>query len=285
MKKPFLLALLALVAPALSAAEKKPLPKDLPPFGEDKPLPVPAIAQSKLPNGLVVWVVKRPGFPRVAAVLAVRGGTAADPKDAEGIAELLADTVKEGTTTRTSRQIAEDLQAVGGEIGATPGADAIYVTVTGLGSGTPKLLEVLADVVRNASFPAAEVELAKNNAIQGLQARATVMAFDPRVLARVRELAPRARTTLLIERAGLGWVGARPEQLVDWAAAAGATDLGLDYTLVDEPLVAAAHAANLALGVWTVNDPEAIRRMLDLGVDIITSDRPDLAKRLQRGGS
>jgi glycerophosphoryl diester phosphodiesterase len=119
----------------------------------------------------------------------------------------------------------------------------------------------------------------------GLQTRATVMAFDPRVLARVRELAPRARTTLLIERAGLGWVGARPEQLVDWAAAAGATDLGLDYTLVDEPLVAAAHAANLALGVWTVNDPEAIRRMLDLGVDIITSDRPDLAKRLQRGGS
>jgi glycerophosphoryl diester phosphodiesterase len=32
-----------------------------------------------------------------------------------------------------------------------------------------------------------------------------------------------------------------------------------------------------------VNDPEAIRRMLGLGVDIITSDRPDLAKRLQRG--
>jgi len=73
--------------------------------------------------------------------------------------------------------------------------------------------------------------------------------------------------------------------MFDWAAAAGATDLGVDYTLVDEPLVAAAHAANLALGVWTVNDPEAIRRMLDLGVDIITSDRPDLAKRVQRGGS
>src|SRR5437773_2620392 len=89
MKKAFLLALATLVAPALLAAEKKPLPKDLPPFGEDKPLPVPAIAQSRLPNGLVVWVVKRPGFPRVAAVLAVRGGTAADPRDAEGSPEFL----------------------------------------------------------------------------------------------------------------------------------------------------------------------------------------------------
>jgi glycerophosphoryl diester phosphodiesterase len=118
----------------------------------------------------------------------------------------------------------------------------------------------------------------------GLQARATIMAFDPHVLARVRELAPRARTTLLVERASLARVGSRPEQVLDWAAAAGVTDLGLDYTLVDEGLVAAAHAANLALGVWTVNDAEAIRRMLDLGVDIITSDRPDLAKRLQRGG-
>ncbi len=117
----------------------------------------------------------------------------------------------------------------------------------------------------------------------GLQTRASVMAFDPHVVARVRALAPRARTTLLVERAGLDRVGARPEQVLDWAATAGVTDLGLEYSLVDERLVAAARAANLTLGVWTVNDVEAIRRMLDLGVDIITSDRPDLAKRLQRG--
>ena len=172
---PFVLA--ALVVPGLLASDKKPLPKDLPPFGADKPLPVPSIAQSKLPNGLTVWVVKRAGFPRVAAVLAVRGGSAADPKDAEGISELLADTVKEGTTLRTSRRIAEELQAVGGEIGANPGADAIYVTATGLGSGTPILLEVLADVARSASFPAAEVELAKGNAIQGLMAREATPEF------------------------------------------------------------------------------------------------------------
>jgi len=48
-------------------------------------------------------------------------------------------------------------------------------------------------------------------------------------------------------------------------------------------VVAAARAANLTLGVWTVNDATSIRTMLALGVDIVTSDRPDLAKRVQRG--
>ena len=162
-------AVAVLAVPGLTlAAEKKPLPKDLPPFGADKPLPVPAIAQSKLPNGLVVWLVKRSGFPRAAVVLAVRGaGTAADPKDAEGLTELLAAAIKEGTATRTSRAIAEELQAVGAEIDANGTADALYVTAGGLGSGVPKIVEVMADVVRNASYPAAEVELAKGNALQG----------------------------------------------------------------------------------------------------------------------
>jgi glycerophosphoryl diester phosphodiesterase len=119
----------------------------------------------------------------------------------------------------------------------------------------------------------------------GLQARASVMAFNPDVIARVRELAPRARTTCLVSRGMVERAGARPEQAVEWAVAAGVTDLGVEYTLANERLVAAARAARLALGVWTVNDPEDIKRMLGLGVDILTSDRPDLAKRLQRGGT
>jgi predicted Zn-dependent peptidase len=177
MKKTLAFLFAAVVSPALFAAEKKPLPSGLPPFGEDKPLPVPKIAESKLPNGLTVWLVEREGFPRVAAVLAVRGGIAADPREAEGIAELLAVTVKEGTRTRASRAIAEELQAVGAEINAFAVADALYLTAGGLGSGTPKVVEIMADVARNASFPAAEVELAKNNALQGLLARESTPEF------------------------------------------------------------------------------------------------------------
>lgn len=117
----------------------------------------------------------------------------------------------------------------------------------------------------------------------GLETRAIIMAFNPLVVTRVQALAPHARTTLLVARDAVERAGGRPEQVIHWAVGAGVTDLGIEYTLVDARLVAAARRANLVLGVWTVNDAEAIRRMLDLGVDIITTDRPDLAKRLQRG--
>lgn len=178
MKRAILFALAGLLAPALlPAAERKPLPKDLPPFGADKPLPEPALAVSKLPNGLTVWTWPRPGVPRFVAVLAVRGGTAADPRGMEGIAELLADTLKEGTATRTSRRIAEELQSVGGEISASAADDAIYVSVSALASGVATALDILADVARAASFPAAEVELARGNAIQGLLARESTPEF------------------------------------------------------------------------------------------------------------
>jgi zinc protease len=172
-----LVALAALLVPGLEAAEEKPLPRDLPPFGVDKPLPVPSIDQSALANGLRLWIVGRPGFPRVTAVLAVRGGTSADPEGMEGVGELLADTLKEGTATRSARAVAEELQAVGGEMTAEATDDAVLVTVDGLATGTATLLDVLADVARRPAFPAAEVELAKGNALQGLDAREATPEF------------------------------------------------------------------------------------------------------------
>ena len=165
------------VAGTAGAAKEKPLPKELPPYGQDRPLPVPTVVSVGMDNGLTVWIVSRTGFPKVTAVLAVRGGTAADPEKLAGTADVLADVVREGTTGRSSRQIAEELQAVGGEISANASDDAVFVTVDGLAPGAAKVLEILADVARNAAFPENEVELAKANTLQGLLARESTPEF------------------------------------------------------------------------------------------------------------
>jgi glycerophosphoryl diester phosphodiesterase len=47
-----------------------------------------------------------------------------------------------------------------------------------------------------------------------------------------------------------------------------------DLVVVDEPFVAAAHAAGKAVHVWTVNDTESMQRLVGLGVDGIISDVP-----------
>ena len=173
------LAALVLLSAALpiAATEPKPFPREIPPFTADKPLPVPRIVTSRTPDGLTVWLVPRPGFPKVTAVLAVRGGTASDPKGSEGIAEFVADMLKEGTTSRSSRKIAEELQSVGGSIVTNATDDAIFVDVDGLARGTETVLAILADVARHASFPAEEVELVRTNTLQQLQVKESTPEF------------------------------------------------------------------------------------------------------------
>lgn len=172
--KTSILALAAALAAAFSIAAPAAepfVPKNLPKFGADKPLPVPEIAQKTLANGLVVWVLPRSGGnPKVDLVLAVRGGKTADPRDRPAMSGLLADLLVEGTTSRDSVRIAEELQALGATLAASSGNEGISLRATGIASGAEALSLLLADVARHASFPAAEVELAKGNALQALKA-------------------------------------------------------------------------------------------------------------------
>lgn len=53
--------------------------------------------------------------------------------------------------------------------------------------------------------------------------------------------------------------------------------VGVTVTIIDRRLVEACHRAGIAVHCWTVNDPDAVSALLDLGVDAVITDRPDVA--------
>jgi zinc protease len=182
-----LLFLIVLATAPGSFAEEKtqPLPKDLPPYGPTVPFHAPQVEVKTLANGMTLWLVPRPGFPKVALALAVRGGMSSDPADLPGVSQLLTATLDQGTKTRDAKQIAEDIQAAGGDLSGDARADVILVSASVLAEDTGKALAVLADVLQNATFPDSEVALAKRNAADNLRGQEADPGFlADRLLAR-----------------------------------------------------------------------------------------------------
>jgi glycerophosphoryl diester phosphodiesterase len=72
------------------------------------------------------------------------------------------------------------------------------------------------------------------------------------------------------------------DALLELARGRGVPMLGLRWNCLTADVIAAVRKAGLGIGGWAVNDAEAITGMLALGVDVFTSDRPDLALRARQ---
>jgi glycerophosphoryl diester phosphodiesterase len=75
--------------------------------------------------------------------------------------------------------------------------------------------------------------------------------------------------------------GAGPEEPVRWAREARASFLGIHHSLCEPAVVTEARAADIAVGVFTVNDEATMQRLTGYGVDVIITDRADLVARFQ----
>jgi zinc protease len=129
---------------------------------------LPPVEEAKLGNGLAVVMVEDKRFPLVTARLTFRAGSRNDPADMPGLAENVAVLLVEGTKTRSSRQIAEQMAAMGGTLNGSADPDGLTLSALALSENVGKMIEVLADVARNATFPAEEVGLRQQNRKQAL---------------------------------------------------------------------------------------------------------------------
>jgi zinc protease len=147
---------------------------------ETPPIPgfkMPPIHETKLPNGLTVVLVEDQRFPLVTVRLSFQAGSKFDPKELPGLSGMVAGLLTQGTTTRTYRDIGEELASIGGSLDGHSSPDVLTIGGNVLAENTPKLLDLLADVTLNANFPENEVELRKQNRKQALLAQHSQPAF------------------------------------------------------------------------------------------------------------
>jgi glycerophosphoryl diester phosphodiesterase len=135
----------------------------------------------------------------------------------------------------------------------------------------------------------------------GMASRSQIQSFDWRTLQVVQTMAPEIGTAYLTaQQRWLDNVGAGTPEGSRWTAgfqfrdhgsipkmvkAAGGGSWSAHYRDVDQQKVREAQSLGLKVLVWTVNDPAVMAQMLDIGVDGLITDRPDLARRVleQRG--
>ena len=122
------------------------------------------IQKFDLSNGLRILVREDPRLPLVAISAVYRCGLLAETPQTNGITRLLARTLIKGTTTRTAEQIANEIEAVGGSISSEAGNNSlgvgIHITKPDLKLG----VDLLADVLLNATMP--EKAMAREKEIQ-----------------------------------------------------------------------------------------------------------------------
>ncbi|MQA36186.1 M16 family metallopeptidase [Modestobacter roseus] len=132
----------------------------VPPLGDPRPVPVPQVHATTLPNGLRLVVVPRPGVPLVELRLRVPFA-AATPRTAATHAArtaVLTGAVLLGTAQHDELQLAQLLQAQGAELSVSADADRLLLATTMLPGGLGEVLGIVAELLGSATYPARQVE-------------------------------------------------------------------------------------------------------------------------------
>jgi len=153
-------------------------------FRRNAPAPLPSTEikiptpyQTVLANGLALVVVEDRRLPLISYRLAFRTGDAHDPPELPGLTDMMAGLLTEGTVTRGSRQIAEEVERMGATLHAGAGSDFTTISASALSVFGDKILELMADVTLHPSFPENEVELTRQNTKESLKQQRAQPSF------------------------------------------------------------------------------------------------------------
>ncbi|MDZ7952567.1 pitrilysin family protein [Nostoc sp. DedQUE09] len=123
----------------------------------------------KLTNGLRILLLPDRSTPTVTLSGYIQAGTEFDPEKKAGLAAFVADNLLNGTKSKDVLTIAKVLGERGASLDFQTYREGVHIEGDSLADDLPILLEILADVVKNSTFPAKELELHRQQTLTDLQ--------------------------------------------------------------------------------------------------------------------
>jgi predicted Zn-dependent peptidase len=129
-----------------------------------------SVEVTRLPTGLTVVTDAMPHLETASLGIWVGAGSRDEAVDEHGISHLLEHMAFKGTSRRSARQIAEEVEAVGGDINAATSVETTAYYARVLRNDLPLALDVLSDILTDPTFDADELAREQNVIVQEIGA-------------------------------------------------------------------------------------------------------------------
>jgi predicted Zn-dependent peptidase len=129
-----------------------------------------SVEVTRLPSGLTVVTDSMPHLQTASLGIWVGSGSRDEEPNEHGISHLLEHMAFKGTKRRSARQIAEEIEAVGGDLNAATSSETTAYFASVLKTDMPLAVDVLSDILANPTFDAAELKREQNVIVQEIGA-------------------------------------------------------------------------------------------------------------------
>src|SRR5262245_29442601 len=129
-----------------------------------------SVEVTRLPTGLIVVTDAMPHLETASLGVWVGAGSRDERPEEHGVSHLLEHMAFKGTARRTARQIAEEIEAVGGDLNAATAVEMTAYYARVLRDDMPLAFDVLADILTNPSFDPEELRREQNVIVQEIGA-------------------------------------------------------------------------------------------------------------------
>ncbi len=109
-------------------------------------------------SGLEILLINKPNLPVTSLTYVIPNGVNKDPVDKSGLSKFSMDMLQEGTKSRTSSEISEEIEFLGSHMSRESAREYSLLSVSGLSQHFEKTVDIIADISQNPIFPEKEYQ-------------------------------------------------------------------------------------------------------------------------------